>query len=139
MSINTIKKTLENHLNENITTIAIKWNNTNSYSLNGVALTQSEVDALTLFIEPKIVPISQDRELMSSDKPIRYDVFFQVDIFNKINTGTGGIYSAIELLDTVFVEEIINDVVVERSTTLGSFESGENLITPVRFFSYFWG
>ena len=139
MSINNIKKTLENHLNENITTIAIKWNNTNSYSLNGVALTQSEVDALTLFIEPKIVPISQDTELLSTSDGRRFDVFFQVDVYNKLNMGTGSIYSTIELLDSIFVNRIINGTTVHDSKTLGSFTSGENTITPIRFFSYIYG
>ena len=133
MSIKLIKTVLENYLNTNVTTLNIKWNNTSSYSLNGVALNQAQIDALTFFIEPKIVPISQDRELMSTNKPRRYEIFFQIDIYSKINSGTGAIFTAIELLDSVFVEEIISGVTVYTSTTLGSFQEGEFLITPVRY------
>ena len=138
MSIKTIKSTLEAYLNSNVTTYALKWNNTSSYTLNGVTLDQTQIDALTIFFEPNIVPISQDRELISSTTPRKYEVFFQIDIYAKLNTGTGAIYTAIELLDTVFVEEIVSGVVVEDSKTLGSFESGEFLITPVWYLAYFW-
>ena len=81
MSIKTIKNTLENHLNSLYTTQAIKWNNTSAYTLNSVSLTAAQIDALTFFVEPRIVPISQDRELMSSGTPRKFEVFFQIDIF----------------------------------------------------------
>jgi hypothetical protein len=139
MSIKTIKTTLENYLNTNVTTLAIKWNNTSAYTLNGTQLISSKVNALTFFIEPNIIPIAQDRALMSSATPRRFEVFFQIDIYAKLNTGTGAIYTAIELLDAVFVEEIISGVTIESSKTLGSFESGEYLITPVRYLAYTWG
>ena len=139
MSLKLIKSTLEAYLNSNVTTYAIKWNNTSSYTLNSVSLTQAQIDALTFFIEPNIVPITQDREIMSTNKPRKYEVFFQIDIYVKLNTGTGSIYTAIELLDTVFVEEIVSGVVVESSKILGSFESGEFIITPVRFLAYIYG
>ena len=139
MSIKTIKNTLENHLNSLYTTQAIKWNNTSAYTLNSVSLTAAQIDALTFFVEPRIVPISQDRELMSSSTPRKFEVFFQIDIYNKVNTGTGSIYTAIDTLDAIFVEQIVSGVVIEDSKTLGSFTEGEFVITPVRYLAYVWG
>jgi len=139
MSLKTIKTTLETFLNTNVTTKVIKWNNTASYTLNSVGQTQPEIDALNVFIEPRIIPITQDRELMSTSTPRKFEVFFQIDIYTKRGTGTGEIYTTIELLDAVFVEEIVTGVVVETSKTLPSFEDGDWIITPVRYLAYVWG
>ena len=139
MSIKTIKNTLENHLNSLYTTQAIKWNNTSAYTLNSVGLTPEQITALTFFVEPKVVPISQDREIFSTTAPRKFEVFFQIDIYNKLNTGTGTAYTAIEVLDAIFVEQIVSGVTVQDSKTLGSFEEGEWLITPVRYLAYIYG
>ena len=139
MSLKTIKTTLETFLNTNVTTKVIKWNNTASYTLNSVGQTQPEIDALNVFIEPRIIPITQDRELMSTSTPRKFEVFFQIDIYTKRGTGTGEIYTTIELLDDVFVERIVTGVVVETSKTLPSFEDGDWIITPVRYLAYVWG
>ena len=139
MSLKTIKTTLETFLNTNVTTKVIKWNNTASYTLNSVGQTPDEVNHLVLFIEPRIIPITQDRELMSTSTPRKFEVFFQIDIYTKRGTGTGEIYTTIELLDAVFVEEIVTGVVVETSKTLPSFEDGDWIITPVRYLAYVWG
>lgn len=133
MSIKVIKSTLETKLNTNMTAIAIKWNDTTSYTLNSVPLTSVQVDNLTNFLAPKIIPISQDREIMSSATPRKFEVFFQVDIFSKVGGGTGNDYDLVEALDAVFFETITSDVVVERSTVLTSFQVDGFLITPVRY------
>ena len=138
MSLKTIKTTLENYLNANVTTTAIKWNNTATLTLNSVVQTPEQVDALTMFIEPKVVPVSQDRELLSSAKPRKFEMFFQIDIYNKVGAGTGAIYSMIELLDAVFVEETVTGVVVSDSKALNSFVVGDWNITPVRYLAHTW-
>lgn len=138
MSIKTIKTTLENHLKLNLANIAIKWNNTSYYSKNNAPLGQAEIDALTFFVEPKIIAISDERELISSGSPFKTEIFLQIDIYNKINQGTGAVYSTIETLNSMFREQIISGVVCERVNTIGSFIDGEWTITPHRVKCYFW-
>ena len=139
MSIKTIKNTLENHLNSLYTTQAIKWFETTAYTLNSVPLTAAQIDALTLFVEPRIVPITQDTEILSTSDSIKYEVFFQIDIYSKTGTGSGSVYTAIEVLDAIFVKQIISGVTVGDSKTLPSFNEGENLITPVRYLAWIYG
>lgn len=132
MSIKTIKSELESYLKLNLADIAIKWNNTTVYIKNNIVLTQSEIDALTFFIEPNIIPISDDRDLMSSAAPFYTDVFFQMDIYNKSGYGTGEIFDAIESLNALFKEKYISNVLCDRVSTINTFDSGEWTITPHR-------
>lgn len=138
MSILTIKSDLEAHLTTNLTGIAIKYNNTNVYMLNGIQLTQSQIDSLLFFIEPSIIPISSDRELMSTDTPFMYEAFFQIDLYNKINTGTGLVFSTINTLDDMFREKYIGQTLCTNTKTIGSFISGEFEIVPHRIKASLW-
>ena len=132
MSIKSIKAILEDHLKINLANVAIKWNNTNYYTKNNAPLGQAEIDALTFYIEPKVIAISDERELMSTTKPFQTDIFFQIDIYNKVGNGTGLTYSTIETLNTMFREQIISEVVCDRVTTINTFTSGEWTIVPHR-------
>lgn len=138
MSYKTIKSTLENHLNTNVTTEAIKFHNTNSYTLNSVPLTENEIKALTQFIEPMLIPITSDRELMSSGEPIKYQAFFQVSIFVTKGSGLGGAYDLSDTLDALFREQSISDIIIENVTTLSSFETDTHIVMPVRCECYLY-
>lgn len=134
MSLSTIKSDLENHLKLNLTNVAIKFNNTNYYMKNNAPLGQAEIDALTFFVEPKVIPISDDRELMSSDTPFATICFFQIDIYNKVGTGTGLVHSTIETLNITYREQYVNSTLIYKTNTIGSFVEGEFEITPHRLF-----
>ena len=138
MSINTIKNTMETYLRANLTDVAIKFNNTDYYEKNQVQLIQADIDALTLFVEPSIIPIEDNREVMSDPTPFKTRVFFQVSIYNKIGLGTGYVYTIVETLNTLFREQTINNVVCERVETLGSFTSGDFEVTPHRVVCHLW-
>ena len=84
MSLKQIKNTLEAYLIANVTTVPIKMEETTLYRLNGVALTQAQIDSLDFFIEPVIIQISSDREIMSTSTPFLYEIFFQINIYSKI-------------------------------------------------------
>ena len=133
MSISTIKTVMETKLNAEIQTTAIKWFNSSSHTLNGVVLTPSEISALTQFIEPRIIPIDEDREIIGSATGFKYLVFFQVSIYTKLNKGSGGIYTLSDTLNALFKEQIESDVVCDMTETLVSYESGDWLVTPIRF------
>jgi len=138
MSIKVIKATLEEHIKTNLTNVAIKWNNTNSYTKNGATLGQTEIDALTLFVEPKIIPITSNRELISDTSPYNTIVFFQLDIYNKINTGTGAVFDVIDLVDATLREVMVGTVLCTYTKTIGSFTEGEFEITPHRIKASAW-
>ena len=132
MSLKQIKNTLEAYLIANVTTTAIKMHNTTFYTLNNVALTQAQIDALKLYIEPKMIPIMQDRELMSSATPINYESFLQIDICTDAGDGMGTTFTLIAALDALFREKTISGVVCLRTQTLNSFEVGGIVVTPYR-------
>lgn len=138
MSILSVKTTLENYLRLNLSNITIKWHNTSVYVKNNIMLTPEEVNALEFFVEPKIIPISDDRELMSTGTPFKTEIFFQIDIYNRLNKGTGDVYEAVATLDSLFRESTIGSVVCDRTTTLSAFESGEYQITAYRVHAYLW-
>ena len=138
MSILTIKSALETHLKTNITDVAIKWNNTSHYTKNNIALTQIEIDALEFFIEPKIIPISDSREMMSTDNPFSTEVFFQIDIYNKVNSGSGDVFNTIESLNTLFRESYVSSVLCDYVDTINTFEADEWVITPHRIHAKLW-
>ena len=139
MSIDTMKNALETYLKTNVTTTAIKYNMTSYYELNGVALNQSQIDALDFFIAPSIVPISQDREMMSSSNPFRYEIFFQIDIYSKPTDGMGATYEAVDDLETLFREKTISNIVCLRTETISTIEKDGWVITPYRILCYLWG
>jgi len=132
MSIKTIKNTLENYLNTNITTTAIKWTNTTAYSLNSTALTQTQISALTNFIEPKVIPIISDRDTIAVSNGIKHLAFFQIDIYAKKNTGTGKLYDIANDLDLLFREKVIGDVTCDNVTVLPQIELDESVSMSVR-------
>jgi hypothetical protein len=127
MSLKTIKDTLEAYLVANITDVVIKRFNTTYYTLNGASVPVS-----TSFIEAKLLPLTQDRYLMSSAKPIDYRAFFQIDIYDELGDGMGATQTIIERLDVLFREHIEGNIVCEKTNTLNSFASGNNMITPYR-------
>ena len=138
MSLKHIKNTLESYLIANVTTVAIKMPNTTYYTLNGVALTQAQIDALKFYIEPSIIPIMQERELMSSSTPISYEAFFQVNIYADAGDGMGSTFNLTTTLDGLFREKILSGIVCLRTTTLQTIDlglvsaSGTVVITPYR-------
>lgn len=132
MSLQYIKNTLEDYLVANVTTVSIKRDNTTYYTLNGVMLTQAQIDALEFFIEPKLIPITQDRELYSSATPIAYEAYFQIDIYVQNGEGMGGAYNFIAQMDALFREQIISSVTCLKTATLNSFEVGEFTVLPYR-------
>ncbi len=138
MSILTIKQTLEAVLNTNITTTAIKWSNTAVTTLNNATLTTAQVNALTMYIEAKIIPIEQQRELVSSDNGVNHKAFFQVDIYIKSGSGTGSAYILAEQLDTIFRDKKFTNVVCESVESLGSFPVEEWIVFPVRVLARTW-
>ena len=138
MSILAIKQELENQLDAAITTIAIKWSNTSVYTLNAVTLAQNEIEALTVYIEPKIIPIQSPRELLSDANGVNYQVFFQIDIWIKKNAGTGNAYTINDALDTLYRDKSFSGVVCEQVDSLTSFELDEWVIFPVRVFARTW-
>lgn len=139
MSILIIKQELETRLNTAITTVAIKWANTSVVTLNSVTLTQTQIDALTVYIEPKMIPIESPRELISTANGVNYKTFFQVDIWIKKNQGTGNSYVINAALDTLFRDKNFNGVVCEQVDTLGSFEVEEFVVFPLRVLAHVWG
>ncbi len=138
MSLLNIKQKLESHLNTNITTVAIKWKNTSVYTLNSTNLTQQEIDDLTVYIEPTIIPITSDRELISTANGVNYSTFFQINIYIKSNGGTGNAYVINDALDTLFRDTNINDVICEKVESLTSYELDEWVIFPVRVLAHTW-
>ena len=78
MSLQQIKQKLETYLNDNYPTQAIKWPNTDIITLNKTVLTQTQIDNLTDFIEPSIIPVSSGREYFSTVSGIKYEAFLQV-------------------------------------------------------------
>lgn len=132
MSLKQIKNTLEAYLIANVATVAIKMPNTTYYTLNGVALTQTQIDTLKFYIEPSMIPISQDRELHSSATPISYEAFFQINIYADSGDGMGSTFNLISTLDGLFREKILSGVVCLRTIALNSFEVGGLIVTPYR-------
>ena len=139
MSILAIKQELESQLNTAITTVAIKWSNTSVVTLNSVTQTQPQIDALTFYIEPKIIPIQSPRDLISDPNGVNYQVFFQVDIWIKKNQGTGNAYVINDALDTLYRDKNFSGVVCEQVDSLTSFEVDEWVIFPVRVLDRVWG
>jgi len=132
MSLKHIKNTLESYLIANVTTVAIKMPNTSYYTLNGVALSQAQIDSLSFYIEPSIIPISQEREIYSSDKPIAYEAFFQINIYADVGDGLGSTFNLISTLDGLFREKILSNVTCLKTVTLNSFEVTGVVVMPYR-------
>ena len=132
MSLGTIKSECEQYLNTNVTDKALKWVNTAVFTKNGVVLSETEIRALSEFISPMIIPISEDKEVFGNVDGYKYEAFFQMSIYTKVNSGTGGIYDTIEMLNLLFKEKKINDVVVDGTETLTSIIDNEWLVTPFR-------
>ena len=132
MSLKTIKDTLEAYLVSNIADIAIKRHNTTYHTLNGIALIDLEVEQLDFFIEAKLLPISQDRKVISSAKPIDYRSFFQIDIYVKTGNGMGTTQTLVNRLDGLFREHIEGTVICESTTLLNSFSIGGFVLSPYR-------
>jgi len=125
MSLQQIKQKLETYLNDNYPTQAIKWPNTDIITLNKTVLTQTQIDNLTDFIEPSIIPVSSGREYFSTVSGIKWECFFQVLLYTRKGTGTGSLYEMAEEIDGLFREKTINDVICDRVDYLPSFELGD--------------
>ena len=132
MSLKQIKNTLEAYLIANVTTVPIKMEETTLYRLNGVALTQAQIDSLDFFIEPVIIQISSDREIMSTSTPFLYEIFFQINIYSKIGDWMGLTATQIVDLDSIFREKIISDVVCSRISVLNKYYNGSHVVVPYR-------
>ena len=139
MSIKYIKSALEQHLSANETVRAIKWSNSNVYTVDNEVLSQSEIDDLQEFIAPIIIPISEDMELIGGSESFRYELFFQISVLSKLNQGTGELYETVDSITHLFKNKTIDNVVISKTETLTSFTEGEWLITPVRIKCHFWG
>ena len=134
MGLGNIKASLETFLNDNLTDVAIKWSNTNTYTLNGTALTELQVANLTLFVEPLIIPLSEDKTIFSNENGYKNEAIFQLTTYGKQNKGMGAIISNADTMNLLYREEIINDVVCEKSKYLASFNVDEWVCLPIRIF-----
>lgn len=136
-----IKTELETVLNTNVTTTAIKWYNTSNYTLNGVELTDQEINDLQVYIAPRIIPIQSPRDLISDPNGVNYEVFFQIDIYFKRGVGTGEAYNMAAVLDTLYRDTNFNGVVCEQVDTLSDFHVSETefRVLPVRVLARVWG
>lgn len=129
MSLKQIKDELENYLIASITSTAIKFANTEIIQLNGASVNQ---DDQNIFIEPKIVPISSNIDLINTNTDTQYRCFFQIDIFRRKNQGMGSALTLASDLQALYKKYSNNDVVCENTNALGSFEEGDWVILPVR-------
>lgn len=141
MSVSKIKSNLEQFLYTNLTTRVIKAYNTTVYTLNNVTLTQSEVNDLTEFIEPRMIPITQDRELISNPEPYNAKAFFQVSIYTKQNLGMGDSLTISDELDALYREQYIgtDNVLCEQTSLLSTFQDKEWFVSVWRVEASLWG
>ena len=139
MSYKKIRVELETVLRANILDVAIKKYNSGYYTLNGVQLSELEIQALKVFIQPSVIRLGEKREIFGSINPYRYEIFYQVEIYEEVNTGTNNTESISERLSTLFKEEIYNDVVSENIEPMGSFLVGEKLVTPFKITAHYFG
>lgn len=139
MSLKNMKSDLEAYLIANLSDVSIKYNNTNIYILNGVQLNQSQIDSLGIFIDIELVPNGNKRELISSNAPFKTKAFFQLNIYNKLGTGTGLVYTTIETLDSILREKLIGvGTTAHQTETLPSVKLGEHEITPHLLECSYW-
>lgn len=122
MSLLHIKKTAEIHLTNNWTDTDIVYANA-PYSSNPDD-----------YIECFAVPVSDDRELVSSGKPFNTVAFFQINIKRKIGLGNGTLYSSNETLKQLFREQIIDNVVFYKTDNLPVLEDGDYSVLPLRVY-----
>ena len=139
MSLNTIKSTLDQELYANITDVVIKNENSLVYTLNSVPIPTADINNLEFFILPKIVPITQDDELISGGDTINTRGFYQVEIFVKKGVGTGDALTMEERLNTLYRNALVSDVTCENTSVLSPFEDGEWYVTVWRVTSREWG
>ena len=132
MSLNTIKSTLDQYLYANITDVVIKNENSLVYTLNSVPLTSDQLNNLQYFILPKIVPITQDDELISGGETVNTRAFYQVEIFVKKGVGTGDALTMEDRLNTLYRNQLIGNVTCENTSVLSPFEDGEWYVTVHR-------
>ena len=98
-----MKVKLETLLNANITTIALNWNKTTSYTLNSVPV---DVDTLSQYIRVSLEPIEDNREVLGTANGIKYSAFFKLDIFQRNGQGTGAIFDTMDILDALLREHM---------------------------------
>ena len=130
MSLQQIKSDLETFLRTNLTTVAIKFKNTNYYELNGVPLTETQINALTTFVQPNISSISSDIEILNTVDNTNYLGLFEFLIYAKKGTGTGGMYTIGDALKTAFKKQTINGIKTLNFSYENDQESGEWIILP---------
>lgn len=135
MSLQQIKTTLEQFLYAQVTTIPIKAYNTNIYTLNGSPTDPTNINS---FIEARTIPITQDRELISSAEPYNTRAFFQVLIYQRLNSGTGNSLTIEQTLNALFREKDIVNVRCEQTSVLSPFEDGEWNVTAWRVETHLW-
>lgn len=120
MSLDKIKTESEIYLNSNWTTTPIAWSN--------VSFTQTP----NYYIEPTIIPISDERELISHTNSFKVSAFFQINIKVKIGLGTGILFDYERELKALFREQRVNDVYYPRVTTGAMYQDNDYMILPLR-------
>jgi len=139
MSFYHIKNTLETYINQNITDVAIAWSNTNAITINNVSLTDEEKSALNYYIEPVIVPSSDDREIIGSANGVKYEAYVLIKIYTKMNTGTGMLYQLLNRVDGLLREKVIDMCTYEKSVTSGGYQEDEWFVMPYKVLYSYWG
>lgn len=87
------------------------------------------------YIELKgVVPVSDDRELISSATPFNTVAIYQINIKRKNGLGNGSMLSYNEDLKAMFRETIINDVIFYKTDNLSIIEEGDYQILPLRLY-----
>ena len=131
MSLGNIKAELETYLDDNLTNVAIKWSNSDTYTKGGSVLSATEISNLTLFIEPMIIPLSDKKEVISGVVGYKNKVIFQISVYGKKNKGMGSIISNADISKALYKEKTINGVVCESSEYLPYYDFGEWVVLPV--------
>jgi len=139
MSFYHIKNTLETYINQNITDVAIAWNNTNAITVNNVSLTDEQKSSLSYYIEPIVVPSSDDREIIGGENGVKYEAYVLIKVVSKINTGTGWVYAMMNRLDGLLREVTIDGCVYEKSVAGGGYAEDEWYIIPYKVLFSYWG
>lgn len=139
MSLKKIKSTLDTELYAQITDVVIKNENSSVYLLNNVPLTNEELNNLSFFINPKIVPITQDKEVLGNADSVNTRGFYTIEIYSKNGDGTGDSLTMEERLNALFRFKVFSGVVCENSNVLTPFPEGAWYVTIWRVTVREWG
>lgn len=119
MSLKKIKKEAETLLYNNWTTTPIAWAN--------VGFDETPDSYLQCFI----LPVDNERQLVSADDPFLVSAIFQINIKVKMNLGTAIHFDYEETLINLFREKNINGVVFRRASSGAVFQDGEYYVLPL--------